>query len=127
MRTVLIDTDIGSDCDDALALGVALGCPDALSIEAITTVSARSDRRAVIAASLLGLAGRDDIDICIGVSQSRRGRCLSAICPARTLHQMCCFTVVLRYSLPRERSAAISSGRDDRTTPLLQVACIRGG
>jgi purine nucleosidase len=66
VRTILLDTDIGSDCDDALALGVALGSAEALSIEAITTVSARSDRRAEIAASLLGLAGRRDVDVCIG-------------------------------------------------------------
>lgn len=66
MRPILLDTDIGSDCDDALALGVALSAPEALDLVAVTTVSAQSDRRALIVASLLSLAGRDGIDICVG-------------------------------------------------------------
>ncbi len=66
MRKVLVDTDIGSDCDDTLALGVLLAEHSALDLVAVTTGSAKSDRRAEIVASLLALAGCQGIDICIG-------------------------------------------------------------
>jgi purine nucleosidase len=63
---VLFDTDIGSDCDDAVALALILGCEEALELTAVTTVSARPEVRARIAAALLGLAGRSDVDVCVG-------------------------------------------------------------
>ena len=66
MQPIVLDTDIGSDCDDALAIGVALAEPGLLSLVAVTTVSANTDRRAEIAASLLGLAARDGVDVCVG-------------------------------------------------------------
>jgi purine nucleosidase len=62
---VLFDTDIGSDCDDALALGLLLASPE-LSLEAVTTVSADTRTRAEIAASLLALAGRPEVEVCAG-------------------------------------------------------------
>jgi inosine-uridine nucleoside N-ribohydrolase len=66
VRPVLFDTDIGSDCDDAVALGLMLAAPEVLDLVAVTTVSARPRRRAEIAASLLGLAGRLGCDVCVG-------------------------------------------------------------
>jgi purine nucleosidase len=65
-RPILFDTDIGSDCDDAVALGLVLRAPDALDLVAVTTVSARPRVRAEIAASLLGLADRRDVEVCVG-------------------------------------------------------------
>jgi purine nucleosidase len=65
-RPILFDTDIGSDCDDAVALGLILQSPDALELVAVTTVSGQPRVRAEIAASLLGLAGRTDVDVCVG-------------------------------------------------------------
>jgi purine nucleosidase len=66
LRPILLDTDIGSDVDDALALGLILAVPDKLSLQAVTTVAGDTALRARIAASLLGLAGRLDVDVCIG-------------------------------------------------------------
>jgi inosine-uridine nucleoside N-ribohydrolase len=57
VRPILFDTDIGSDCDDALTLGVALAEHRALEFVAVTTGSAKSDRRAEIVGSRLQLAG----------------------------------------------------------------------
>jgi purine nucleosidase len=63
---ILFDTDIGSDVDDALALGVILGAPEELELVAVTTVARDVRVRARIAARLLGLAGRTDVEVCAG-------------------------------------------------------------
>lgn len=65
MRKVLFDTDIGSDCDDAVALGLLLASPE-LELVAVTTVSSDTRTRGRIAASLLALAGRSGVDVCAG-------------------------------------------------------------
>lgn len=62
MRPILIDTDIGDDIDDALALGYALHSPE-LEIVAVTTVFRHAERRANIARAVLHAAGRDDIPV----------------------------------------------------------------
>lgn len=66
MRRILLDTDIGSDVDDALALGLVLASPGALQLEAVTTVGADTRLRARLAARILALAGRDGVDVCAG-------------------------------------------------------------
>ena len=57
-RRVVLDTDIGSDVDDALCLALALASPE-LELCGLTTIGNESYRRAEIAAKLLALAGRD--------------------------------------------------------------------
>ena len=64
---VLIDTDIGDDIDDALALAVALRSPE-LAIRAITTVSGDTQQRAQLAAHLLHTFERNDIPVAAGLS-----------------------------------------------------------
>ncbi len=64
---VLIDTDIGDDIDDALALAVALRSPE-ITIRAITTVSGDTQQRAQLAAHLLHVFGRKDISVAAGLS-----------------------------------------------------------
>ncbi len=63
----ILDTDIGTDVDDALALAFALRHRE-LDLRAVTTVSGDAIRRARIAKKLLLLAGRDDIEVAVGVS-----------------------------------------------------------
>lgn len=65
-RRVLLDTDLGSDVDDALALGLALAAPEALELEAVTTVAGDTRARARAVARLLGLAGRTELEVCAG-------------------------------------------------------------
>jgi purine nucleosidase len=65
-RRILFDTDIGSDVDDAIALALILACPGQLELVAVTTVGGESRVRARVAAGLLGLAGRRDVDVCAG-------------------------------------------------------------
>lgn len=68
-RKVLLDTDLGSDVDDALALGVLLSAPEALELEAVTTVAGDTRARAFAVARLLGLAGRTGVEVCAGAGQ----------------------------------------------------------
>ena len=66
VRRILFDTDIGSDVDDALALGLVLACPDELELVAVTTVARDTELRARLAARMLALGGRDDVEVCEG-------------------------------------------------------------
>lgn len=67
---LILDTDIGSDVDDALALAFALRHPD-IELVAVTTVADDVVRRAQIARKLLRLAGRNDIEVAPGVGWER--------------------------------------------------------
>ncbi|HJT58728.1 MAG TPA: nucleoside hydrolase [Ktedonobacteraceae bacterium] len=62
---VLIDTDIGDDIDDALALALALQSPE-IKLRAVTTVFGDTLRRAQLASHLLHVYGRNDIPIAVG-------------------------------------------------------------
>src|SRR4051794_38528381 len=53
---VLLDTDLGSDIDDAFALALALASPE-LDVQAITTVGAQAEDRAWIACRFLTHSG----------------------------------------------------------------------
>jgi len=68
-RRIVLDTDIGTDVDDALALALALGSPE-IEVVAVTTVAGDTTLRARIAARLLALAGRDDIPVHPGYAQA---------------------------------------------------------
>lgn len=62
---VLIDTDIGDDVDDALALAFAARRPE-LDLRAVTTVYGPVDPRAQLARKLLQLLGRAEIPVAAG-------------------------------------------------------------
>jgi purine nucleosidase len=74
-RPVLLDTDLGSDVDDAIALALLLACPE-LRLVAVTTVAADVRGRAWAAARLLQLAGVSGVDVCAGARDAlvRKGR-----------------------------------------------------
>lgn len=61
----ILDSDTGTDVDDALAIAFAVRHP-ALDLKAITTVSGNTLRRALIAKNILTLAGRPDIEVAAG-------------------------------------------------------------
>ena len=69
MRLIL-DTDIGSDVDDALALAFCLRHPD-IDLVAVTTVADDTVWRARIASTLLRLAGSSEIVVAPGVGWER--------------------------------------------------------
>ncbi|MDQ0086880.1 inosine-uridine nucleoside N-ribohydrolase [Paenibacillus anaericanus] len=67
MNKVIIDTDIGGDIDDVLAIALAIRSPE-IQIEGITTVGIQSDRRAKIASGLLQVNNLGHIPIAAGAS-----------------------------------------------------------
>jgi purine nucleosidase len=67
MLPVILDTDIGTDVDDAMALSLAVSLPE-LELRGVTTVHADAPLRARIARRLLELAGRPDIPVIAGAS-----------------------------------------------------------
>ena len=65
MTKINLDTDIGTDVDDALCLGLALAVPG-VELIGITTVSGDTDCRARIARKLTRLAGQPQIPVVAG-------------------------------------------------------------
>ena len=65
---LILDTDIGTDIDDAWALLLALASPE-LDLRCVTLVHADLEVRAKIALKLLKLAGRADVPVAKGISQ----------------------------------------------------------
>jgi inosine-uridine nucleoside N-ribohydrolase len=57
-----LDTDIGSDIDDAICLAYLLNQPDC-ELLGVTTVSGESEKRAMMASVICATAGRHDIPI----------------------------------------------------------------
>jgi purine nucleosidase len=71
MKRILFDTDIGSDVDDAVALGLILACRDALDLVAVTTVAGDTQLRARIAGRLLGIGGHGEVPVFAGERRPR--------------------------------------------------------
>jgi purine nucleosidase len=63
---VLVDTDIGDDIDDALALALVLRSSE-ISLQGVTTVFGDTGQRARLAAHLLHVFGRNDIPVAAGI------------------------------------------------------------
>lgn len=63
---VLLDTDIGSDIDDAVALAYLLAQPRC-ELMGITTVSGEPHRRAALARAVCQAAGRGDVPVHVGL------------------------------------------------------------
>lgn len=59
---VLLDTDIGSDIDDAVCLAYLLAQPEC-ELLGITTVTGESEKRAMLASALCKTAGRPEVPI----------------------------------------------------------------
>lgn len=66
MPKIILDTDIGSDVDDAMALLFALHSPE-LDIKGVTTVYGDVHLRAQIALKLIDLDGKKGIPVAVGL------------------------------------------------------------
>jgi len=65
---VIIDTDVGDDIDDALALALACKSPE-VKLLAVTTVYGRVDLRARLASAILSACGIREVPIARGCSR----------------------------------------------------------
>jgi purine nucleosidase len=63
---LILDTDIGGDIDDALALAFCIRHPD-IELRAVTTVADDTVKRGWWARKILTVAGRDDVEVAAGV------------------------------------------------------------
>src|SRR5690348_16675378 len=62
---VIIDTDIGTDIDDAFAVALAMKCPE-IEILGFSTASGDTAGRAKILDEMLGASGHSDIPVAVG-------------------------------------------------------------
>lgn len=62
---ILLDTDIGTDIDDAFALALVIRSPE-LNLLGVTTVSGDTQARARLAAKMLWEAGRPNVPVAAG-------------------------------------------------------------
>ena len=69
---LILDTDIGTDVDDCLAIAVLLGSPE-IELVGVTCVYGDVHLRARMVQKLLRLAGRDGIPVMVGAEQSLTG------------------------------------------------------
>ena len=84
METILLDTDIGSDIDDAVCLAYLLRQPRCELI-GITTVSGRPRERAALADAVCRAAGRTDIPIHAGCSEGILRGTVQPECPQASI------------------------------------------
>jgi len=70
---LILDTDIGMDADDAIALCFAALDPR-IDLRAVTTVNGDTQQRASVARALLRLCGRPDVPVGAGASHPLDGR-----------------------------------------------------
>ena len=72
-KQLWIDTDIGDDVDDALALAFALRCPSA-RVVGVSTVYKNTARRAQLASQLCAACGAPGVPVYAGAAQPLAGR-----------------------------------------------------
>lgn len=65
MERIILDTDIGTDVDDVMAVALAAVSPE-LKVEGITTVYGDVDLRARMVTKVLHMLGREDIPVMAG-------------------------------------------------------------
>jgi purine nucleosidase len=68
MNRIIIDTDIGSDIDDAIAVALAMRSPE-IVIEGVTTVYGDVDLRARIVKKMLQYGKREDVRVYAGINK----------------------------------------------------------
>jgi purine nucleosidase len=79
---VVLDTDIGTNVDDALALALAIRHPD-IELRAVTTVSGATTARAELAERLLAIGGSRGVGVAVSPRDARDLLC--GIAPGTTI------------------------------------------
>ena len=68
MERIILDTDIGTDVDDAMAVALAALSPE-IKVEGITTVYGDVDLRARMVVKILKLLGKEEIPVMAGIRE----------------------------------------------------------
>jgi inosine-uridine nucleoside N-ribohydrolase len=66
-QPVVLDTDVGNDNDDALALALLLASPE-IDLRGVSTVGAEPDKRALLTCRFLTMTGRRHISVAAGLA-----------------------------------------------------------
>lgn len=72
-KSLILDTDIGTDVDDLVALALLLNSPD-VELAGVTTVYGDVALRARMVRKLLALAGRTDVPVALGAARPLLGK-----------------------------------------------------
>ena len=85
---IILDTDIGTDVDDALALALALNSPE-IELLAVSVVCTQVSLRARLAAKILRVCGREEIPVAAGREDTFDGKptCASPVNQAGVLRE----------------------------------------
>ena len=67
-KSIILDTDIGTDVDDAVALALCLGSPE-IELAGVSVVAGDVDTRAQIALRMLQAAKRNDVPVALGARE----------------------------------------------------------
>ena len=110
MTKILLDTDIGTDVDDAVALAYLLAQPEC-ELLGITTVTGQAVERAKLCSVLCHAAGRPDIPIYPG----RKCRWRASSASWWRSRRGCCRAGLTRQSFRRGRRWTSYATRSVRT------------
>ncbi|MEV4267315.1 nucleoside hydrolase [Kribbella sp. NPDC049584] len=105
MRSIILDTDIGSDVDDAMALAQIMGSPD-LELLEVHTVYGDTRLRAQLARRYAALAGRDLV-VVPGAAETLSGREVWWAGHEGTLHEDLASETVSPESAPQRLVARL--------------------
>lgn len=94
-KKILLDTDIGSDIDDAVCLAYLLQQP-ACELVGITTVTGEPVTRAMLASCLCRAAGKGDIPFI----RAARRRCWASLSRHAPRRERCWLLTTIRRSSP---------------------------
>src|SRR5262249_50405027 len=71
-RPILVDTDVGTNVDDAIALALVCASPE-LELRAVTTISGDTNLRARIASRIVSLGGLGSVPVAAGMREPSSG------------------------------------------------------
>lgn len=124
---IIIDTDIGDDADDALAISLALRSPE-LEVKGITTVFRNTVARAKITKRLIGILGHDDIPVYAGIGHPIINDADTEVLPIQFLDDMASIEIASDVSAVDFLYRTIMENRNEITLvpigPLTNIAAL---
>lgn len=124
---IIIDTDIGDDADDALAISLALRSPE-LEVKGITTVFRNTVARAKITKRLIGILGHNDIPVYAGIGHPIINEADTEVLPIQFLDDMATIEIASDVTAVDFLYRSIMENRNEITLvpigPLTNIAAL---